>query len=278
MADDFQLSGFGDEIAADPDEQLATLAGLGIRFLDLRGAWGRNVLDFTPADVEQLGRSLGSHGARVSTIASPIGKSEIGRDAEYERGRLETAIRLAESFETAFIRVFSFYHPGLEPGVCRDEVLHRLDGFAARAARARVTLLLENEADLWGDTPERCRDLLEAVGSPHLRLTLDTGNFAAVGVRSADEAYPLLRPYLAHVQIKDVRRRDGEAAVTLPGEGDGQIRELLRALRRDGYRGFLALEPHLAQAGKQGGFSGPDLFGQAVQALRRLIVEVASSQ
>jgi hypothetical protein len=71
----FELSGFGDEIADEADEQLRVLGGFGIRFLDLRGAWGRNVLDLTPDDVSRLRDALRTHGARVSTIASPIGKS-----------------------------------------------------------------------------------------------------------------------------------------------------------------------------------------------------------
>lgn len=274
MVDDvFELSGFGDEIAEEPDEQLAQLGRMGIRNLDLRSAWGRNVLDLTVADVGRLRASLEAHGARVSLIGSPIGKSEIRREAELESERLERALRMAEAFETRLIRVFSFYPAGVDLDACRGEVLARLDRLTARATRAGVTLLLENEADLWGDTPTRCRELLDAIDSPNLRMTLDTGNFAALGVRSADEAYPLLRPYLTHVQIKDVRRRDGDVTTTVPGEGDGQIPELLALLRRDGYRGFLSLEPHLAQAGKLGGFSGPELFGQAARALRGLIAE-----
>jgi len=275
MDEVFELSGFGDEIAEEPDDQLAQLGRMGIRNLDLRSAWGRNVLDLTVDDVARLRASLAAQGARVSLIGSPIGKSEIGREAAFEAERLERALRMAEAFETRSLRVFSFYPAGVDVGACREEVLARLERLTARAAREGVTLLLENEADLWADRPERCRELLEAIDSPNLRMTLDTGNFAALGVRSVDEAYPLLRPYLVHVQIKDVRRRDGEVTTTVPGEGDGQIRELLAALRRDGYRGFLALEPHLAHAGKLGGFSGPELFGQAARALQAMISDSA---
>ena len=269
----FVLSGFGDEIDADPSRQLDVLAGLGIRHLDLRGAWDRNVLDFSDADVEQLRSQLAGRGARVSSIASPVGKSPIDREADFEAGRLDRALHLAGAFGTDLVRIFSFYHEGLDHAACRDEVLRRLSHFAESAERAGVTLLLENEVNLWGDTPERCRDLLEKVDSPRLRFTLDTGNFAAIGVPSHDVAYPALRPYLVHVQIKDVRHVDG--TVTAAGEGDGQIPELLGTLGGDGYRGFLALEPHLALAGRAGGFSGPELFARAVDALRQILAEVA---
>jgi sugar phosphate isomerase/epimerase len=268
----FTISGFGDEIAADPVEQLDVLTSLGIHFLDLRGAWGRNVLDFDADDVRRLRALLAERGVRVAMIASPVGKSQIAEASSFEDGRLETAIRLARAFETPLIRVFSFYHDGLPHAACRDEVVRRLTGWARSAEDAGVTLLLENEGDLWGDTPERCRDLLETVDSPALRQTLDSGNFAALGIGSRDRAHPLLKPWLAHVQIKDVRGATGQ--VVPAGQGDGQIAAVLDAARRDGYRGYLSLEPHLAVAGKAGGFSGAELFGTAAKAIRSILADL----
>jgi hypothetical protein len=42
-------------------------------------------------------------------------------------------------------------------------------------------------------------------------------------------------------------------------------------LHTDGYEGFFSLEPHLAIAGQYQGFSGPDLFHHALQALQQLL-------
>jgi sugar phosphate isomerase/epimerase len=266
------ISGFGDEIADDPARQLDVLASLDIRHLDLRGAWGRNVLDFDDDDIARLGASLSERGSQVAMIASPIGKSQIAEPASYEDARLESAIRLADAFDTRLIRLFSFYHESIPHADCRDEVVSRLGEWARRAERAGVTLLLENEGGLWGDTPERCRDLLSSVESPSLRLTLDTGNFASIGIASHDAAYGLLQPWLSHIQIKDVQRESKQ--VVPAGQGDGQIPEVLAAALRDGYHGFLSLEPHLAIAGRAGGFSGADLFGTAAQALRAILAHL----
>jgi sugar phosphate isomerase/epimerase len=268
----FTISGFGDEIAADPAVQLAALSGMEIRHLDLRGAWDRNILDFSAEDVRSLQSLLQEHGARVAMIASPIGKSQIGEPRSFELGRLQTAIGLAKAFETPLIRVFSYYHEGIENTSCRDEVIARLQRWAEVAEASGVTLLLENEGDLWGDTPDRCLDLLLTVSSPALRLTLDTGNFATLGIDSYDEAYGKLRPYLAHIQIKDVRRE--YHAVVPAGQGDGQIPQVLAAALQDGYHGYLSLEPHLAIAGRAGGFSGAALFGTAAEALRNILAKL----
>lgn len=265
----FTISGFGDEIAEDPDEQLAILGRLGIRHLDLRRAWDKAVLDLDDADVQNLRGLLRKHNAQVSTIASPIGKSEIDEDAAFEVGRLETAIRLANAFETPYIRIFSYYLTNSNHERSRDEVMRRLAQLAQRAEQAGVILLLENEGLLWGDTPERCREIMDTVSSPSLRVSFDTGNYAALGTPPYDVAYPLVKPYLVHMQIKDIRVAQHEH--TVAGAGDGQIPEILAALKRDGYRGYLALEPHLMIAGKAGGFSGEELFGQAARALQGLL-------
>src|SRR6476646_8123573 len=106
----FTISGFGDEIAAEPAEQLDALVRLGICHLDLRGAWDRNILDFSDEDVQAMQTELRRAGVNVSTIASPIGKSQIVDPASFELGRLATAIRLAHAFDTPLIRVFSYYH------------------------------------------------------------------------------------------------------------------------------------------------------------------------
>ena len=267
------VSGFGDEISADPAEQLAVLAELGIHHLDLRGAWDRNVLDFTADDVATLKALLKEHGVQVAMIASPVGKSQITESPEVEAQRLQTAIRLAAEFGTPFIRMFSFYHEGITHDDCRDEVLSRLSGWARTAEAAGVTLLLENEGGLWTDRPERCLDVLQSVNSSALRFTLDTGNFAGLGVPTADVAYPMLKPWLSHIQIKDMVT----ATLTMvpAGQGDGQLPQVLALALADGYSGYLSLEPHLAVAGKAGGFSGAGLFGDAARALRGILATLA---
>jgi sugar phosphate isomerase/epimerase len=137
------------------------------------------------------------------------------------------------------------------------------------AEAAGVILLHENEKDIYGDTPERCLDIVETVGSPSLRLAWDSANFVQVGVAHPfDDGYALLRPHLEYLQVKDALSATGE--VTPAGEGDGQVLETLTALRDDGYAGFASLEPHLTDVNALGGFSGPAAFGRAGRAFRLL--------
>jgi len=268
----FTLSAFGDEIADDLETQLDVLAAEGIAALELRAAWGQKILDLDQAQLARAATLLRARGFQVSAIGSPIGKSPLGAPRTFELERLERAIAAADLLGTRSIRVFSFYVDADAHAACRDEVLARMELLAERAARAGVMLLHENEKDIYGDTPERCRDILATVGSPALRMAFDPANFVQVGVAPLARAWPLLAEDTVHVHVKDALFATGE--VRPAGAGDGEIGGLLAALAVRGYRGFLTLEPHLAIAGPAGGFSGVEGMHTAVCALRALLADL----
>ncbi|MGB6455554.1 MAG: sugar phosphate isomerase/epimerase family protein [Streptosporangiaceae bacterium] len=271
----FMLSGFADEISPDPAEQLAVLAAESISYLELRSAWSTNVADLDDTQVASLRRGLDDCGVRVSAIGSPIGKIEIDAPLEPELERLRRVTDIAGELGTTIIRVFSFFIPQAhDPALYRVRVIDRMAALAAVAADRGVVLAHENEKEIYGDRPERCADIIESVGSPALRATFDAANFVQCGVRPHSDAYELLRPYLEYVQIKDALTTTGE--VVPAGQGDGQVRETLAGLRDSGFQGYLSLEPHLAMAGRFGGFSGADGFRLAARALKALLAELSA--
>ena len=274
------LSGFADEISPDLDGQCRVLDELGVRYLEFRSAWQTNVLDLDDAQLDRVGKTLAEHGLRVSSIGSPIGKIGVADDFEEHLRRFDRALAVAALLGAPYVRLFSFFLPaGDDPASHRDEVLRRMAALADRAAghsaehsaEHGVILLHENEKGIYGDSPARCLDIVESVGSPRLRLAWDAANFVQCGFRPHTDGYAMLRPHLEYVQIKDAVLATGE--VVPAGRGDGEVRETLRALRADGFTGFFSLEPHLAAAGPFGGFSGPELFGVAHAAFTDLLVE-----
>ena len=267
-----RLSAFADEISPDLEEQIAVLKDEGIGHLDLRGVWNTNVLDLGDEQVEQIKRTLDAHGIGVAAIGSPLGKVAVDSPREEHLRRVERAIALAKTFETPYIRIFSFYPPAAaphaDPAAWRDEALARLRAMTARAREAGVTLLHENEKDIYGETVARCVDLMRSVDDPHFQAILDPANFLQCGETPYPDGYDALRPWLRYMHVKDARP-DGSVAPA--GEGASRWPELLRRLRDDGFDGFFALEPHLAAGGRFQGFSGPALFRQASQALQGLL-------
>ena len=266
------LSGFADEISPDLGEQVETLRAENMRWLELRGVWDTNILDLTDEQVERVRQTLAEAGIGVSSIGSPIGKIGIDDDFAPHLERVHRAIELAHTFQTPFIRIFSFFIPeGDDPARHRDAVIVRLGQIVAAAEGQNVTLLHENERHIYGDVPDRCLDILQTIDSPNFRAVWDPANFVLCGVTPHDDGYDQLRPYIAYVHVKDAKRDGGQ--VVPPGGGAGQVRETIRAQRASGFDGFLWMEPHHARGGSFSGFSGPELFQLAVQRFTALLAE-----
>jgi len=270
----FTLSGFADEIDAQLDVQLQVLGGLGIHYLELRGVWGKNVLELDDDELAAVKQGLETAGVGVSAIGSPIGNIDIDAPMEPHLQAFERALLVAEELQCPYIRLFSFFVPEGEADRRRGDVLRRMERLLKTASGHAVTLLHENERHIYGDIPRRCHDLMAHFDSPQLRFTFDPANFVMCGVRPFDEGYALLADYVDYLHIKDGLL--AEQRVVPAGQGDGQLRELIAALAARGYDGFASLEPHLASAGTFNGFSGPELFEVAARAFRDVLQQVGA--
>ncbi len=270
-----RLSAFADEISADLNKQIEVLHSESIAFVDLRSVWGINVLDLSDEQVAQVGQTLQQASIGVAALGSPIGKVPLDSPFDEHLQRFQRALTVAKALGTSYIRLFSFYPPTtqiragtVDPTSYRDEVIKRLREMTTRASDAGITLIHENEKDIYGDTIARNVDLLQSIDSPHFRSVLDPANYLQCQQPPYPDAYEATHPWLEYVHVKDVRE---DGTLTVAGEGEAHWPDLLQRLRQDGYDGFLSLEPHLAAAGKYQGFSGPDLFHQASQALQQLL-------
>jgi len=267
----FTISAFGDEIADDLESQLQTLNELKISCLELRAAWGENVLYMSDERVAKVRALCDDHGVTISAIGSPVGKSPIEEPIETEVQKLHRLSEIARQLGTSNIRIFSFHPPEGSDDYDSyvETAIDRLRRLTEVAAEEGVTLLLENEKGIVGDTLERCVKLVGAIDSPHLVFLWDPANFVQVGEeRITERGWPVIGGRVGYVHIKDCKLEGGVKAA---GEGDGQIPELLDRLISSGYQGMLALEPHLAIAAHSSGFSGPDGMAYAVESLRKVM-------
>jgi sugar phosphate isomerase/epimerase len=271
--DMYTLSGFADEIADDLDTQLEVFDDLGIGHVDLRSVDGTNVVDFTDDDVSRIRDRLEEYGIEVAAIGSPIGKIDITDDFEPHKDDFERILELAGAFDADYVRLFSYWIPeDDDPAEYREEVLRRMRWKADRAEAAGVPIYHENEKDIYGDTPARCRDLVESIDSPAFGLIFDPANFLEIGVTPYPDALVHLVEHVDALHVKDAThgvRGDIKPA----GEGDGRIPEILAALADRGFSGYAALEPHLAMADEMGGYSGPEAFEVATDALTDILTD-----
>jgi sugar phosphate isomerase/epimerase len=266
-----KLSAFADEISPEIDEQIRVAKLNHVTHFELRGVRGKNVLDFDRNLCAEIKAKLGDNALGVISIASPIGKVAIDRAWSEHFDRFRIAVDLAEYFGAPFIRVFSYYPAGgegkgpVEPH--RGEVIDRFKKKIDYIKGRSFSLVHENEKGIYGDTGTRCLDLMQSVDSPKLRAAFDFANFVQIGEEPVAN-WRLLKPYVAHIHIKDFKSATGQ--VVPAGQGDGHIDEILSDAWKSGYRGFVSLEPHLKVAGHSHGETGPELFKVAADTLKRL--------
>ena len=278
----FVISGFSDEMDRDLQVQIRELKRMGIDRMEMRFLNGKNSVDYSLADMKEMKKQLDASGVSVSAIGSPLGKIGITDPFGPHLELFKHTLDLAMLLETQYIRMFSFYIPKEEnPADYRDEVLERWYSFTAEAKGAGVILAHENEKGIYGDTAERCLDIIEAMNLDYVKAVFDPANFIQCGVKTYPEAYHLLKKHIAYMHIKDALNDSGR--VVPAGMGDGKLFEILDELNRNvSGEMILSLEPHL---GSFEGFdklenavdtsnldeSGPGRFEAAARALRKIL-------
>lgn len=271
-----KLSAFADEVTEDFRSQVEFLAKERVGYIEPRFVNRKNIMDLNRSELDEARKMIRDHGLKVSAIGSPIGKVKLDEPFEPHLDKFKHAVDLAQFFETPFIRMFSYYAPeGKNIDDYRDQVMERMAAKVQVVEGTDVTMVHENEAHIYGHTAENCADLVEAVGSDRLRLAYDPANFVwgEKIANNVEVCWPVMKPYVVHIHIKDWKLGAPDVG-SLPGQGDGQIKELLAALAAVNYDGCMTMEPHLKTGGQFGGSTGPELFSKAIAAVRKLADQV----
>ncbi|MGH4051178.1 MAG: sugar phosphate isomerase/epimerase family protein [Clostridium sp.] len=280
----FVLSAFADEIDMDLKTQMDILEKHDIHYIEMRGVNGKGIVDYSLEEVKGIKKLLDERGFKISSVGSPIGKILITDDFKPHLELFEHTLNIAKILESKYIRMFSFFIPKDEaPEKYRDEVISRWREFVRVAKDYNIILLHENEKDIYGDTAQRCLDIMQSINSEYVKAVFDPANFVQCNVKPYPQAYTLLKDYVVYVHVKDAVYSDHH--VVPAGEGDGKVKELLTYLHKNNYNGFLSLEPHLGvfsglknleldNKNKQAAQSGPELFNTATKALKGILCEI----
>ena len=270
----FTISAFADEIDPDPQKQIDILKQCGIRHIELRSILKTNVLDLTDLQVSELKSLLDKNGFRLSAIGSPVGKTKIDEPFAPQLERFKRAVHLSRVFNTPNIRIFSYYlSEGGDWDDWRREVLDRMWQKCALAAKANVRLVHENEHRIYGDSPERVKDLMETVREQlampaTFGAVYDPANYVFCGY-DPWQGWQLTKEFTVHFHIKDWV--NGEEHGRPAGEGHGRVAEVMADAVKRKYEGFATLEPHLLGGGPTGGVTGPELFPKAAAAFKKVL-------
>lgn len=237
----FRLSAFADEAAVAFDDQLAALKKHAIDLLEFRGFNGKNVSKLTDQEARTAKSMMDDAGICLSALGSPYGKYPIEADFAIHRADFQRGLELAHMLGADKIRMFSFFIPSeSEAASWRSKVIDQLGEMLDMAKAENILLCHENEKGIYGDTDERCLDLLQAF--PQLGCVFDPANFIQCSV-DVLPAFERIVDRITYMHVKDALCDSG--AVVPAGYGDADFAALISRLRMLDRPMVLTLEPHL---------------------------------
>jgi sugar phosphate isomerase/epimerase len=253
------LTGFTDEAGQPLATQIEATKRLGWRHISARSIDGQNIHDLADADFQNAAGQLQNAGIQVIEIGSLIGSWSKPLDSDFALTieEIERAIPRMQQLDTKLVRIMSYAQKPWGEDQEEAERFRRLREIVQRFADAGIQALHENCMNWGGFSAQHSLRLVEEV--PGLKLIFDTGNPVFQRDRSAPEPHPwqdafdfyeTVKAHVGHVHVKDcLHPPEGSAEpeqYTLPGQGKARLREIIQALKADGYSGALAIEPHVA--------------------------------
>ncbi len=149
------ISAFPDEYSRSVEKQISALKDNGLDHIEVRFVEDKNVADLTEDEASSLKKRLDDGGITVSAIGSPLGKINLADDFEEHLEKAKRVYNTANILGTDKVRMFSFYlHKDKSREECREEVIEKLGKLLDVADGFGVKLCHENEAKIYGETPE----------------------------------------------------------------------------------------------------------------------------
>ena len=257
-----KLAVITDEIDTDLSHALGVMAEYGVLGAELRQIWDKNIADASNADWQKAKDLLDARGMTVVGIASPFYKCGLpGAEPDGPAGPLHSAsarglgdqiallercFEAAAFFETTLIRTFSFWKNGPLTPAQEETIVDAYAEPAAMAARAGITLGIENEYACCLGTGAQTARVLEEIGSPAVQAIWDPGNAFMAGELPYPDGYAAIKEFIVHVHVKDALVPVGSLVPEWAVVGGGAIDYAghFAALKSVGYDGWLSLETH----------------------------------
>ena len=238
----FKLSLISDEFSSDLDGQIDVAQKIGVSAIDMRSIGELNVSDMSRKYLDEVIYRVKNSGLSIASLASSLGKRPAAD--EFMADSLFNLLEVCVKHKIPNIRIFGKkcdYWTGTEAGPL-DWIMSLRD----EVAKTNVELVVEPERGTGIDDPLMGLHLLKVLRFPNLKLVWDSGNFVMQGYRHpVTELYDDLNGYIGHIHVKDFSIEHQRAC--RPGDGEGQITELLQQTFMDKFTGWVSLEPQLAR-------------------------------
>lgn len=251
-----ELGIVSDEITPSFRDAVRHAAGWGITRFEIRCLASGRVPDVDAAEWTDLLRARTEHGLTITALSPGIFKHSLSKKAEIERELTDVLPRtmaMAEQCGARLIIVFGFQRQPEETPASDSLAVGYLRRAAEAAARAGLTIAIENEPGFHCDTGANTRRIVEEVGSPTLGANWDPCNAYGTAEVPYPDGYEALKPVIVNVHAKDTMK--GALIQCVPiGEGAINWKGQIHALLRDQIVGHVTIETHclplIEQSGK----------------------------
>ncbi len=242
MKRSFSLGVITDEVTQDIFEAAAFCKRYGLECMEVRSVNDRSPFDFLDKDIEDINAAAKEYGLSVCAISAPLFKCDID-DAEAIATHIESfekCAKRAKSLGAKYIRGFDFWDNGTSNEV-RAEKYKKI---AEICEKYDIICVIEADPSVHSNTPHKTAELVKAINSPYIKVLFDPGNEVWVNEKASADAYDAVKPYLAHIHIKDADILDGKPDAVKVGTGLVDYKALFSKLIADGYSGSVMLETH----------------------------------
>ena len=270
-----RIAGVNDEPSSswDLDEGLDVLDELGMKFIELRAAYGEMVDQMDDATFIRVADRIKERGFTVTTYLGQVGRAlpdEAIRTQDI--AHITRAVQRADYLGTTQLRTMG-YKKGDAGTDWFAVAIEMYTAMAEIAGAGNKVLILENPPNTTSavcTTPEVLKALQE-VDSPHFRLNFDPGNFGMHGEVGID-LFETFKDYITNVHVKDIQIPGDKNTYCIAGDGKCEYPEIFKRLRKMNYSGCITAEPHLLHA-EQFHVSGREKYIDAVTRILQLLEE-----
>jgi sugar phosphate isomerase/epimerase len=256
-----QLNVITDEISQDFEHALDVAAEYGIKAVDIRKAWDKNIALFNDDELNKLQESLDKRSMKVAVITGPFGKclipgakyikekESLMRNPNFNLGLFDRLVEISDFFNTPYIRIFALLKLGYKPKEERWEKMKEiLSPYIKKAEELGKILLVENDLGMNVASIEETTRFFDEIQSPSVKLVLDPGNYYMDRDLTTAEAYQHFydKKLVAHMHVKDPKTKIPKFGSTFGIVGAGKIdyKVLFKQAIDSGYKGYFCLETH----------------------------------
>lgn len=238
----FKLGVITDEVTQDIFEAAEFCKKHGLECMEVRSVNDHSPFDFTDQDIADINAAAKKYDLSVCAISAPLFKCDFD-DAAAIASHIENFEKCAmrsNQIGAKMIRGFDFW----DSGVSLEKRAEKYKNIAQICQKYDIICVIEADPSVHSNTPHKTAELVKAIDSPYIKVLFDPGNEVWVNEKASDDAYMAVKPYLAHIHIKDADIIDGKPDGVKIGAGLVDYKTLFARLIDDEYCGNVMLETH----------------------------------